>query len=82
MVVEVADSSLAYDRNRKGPYYAKSGIREYWVVDLDGDRLIVMREPGPEGYATVQSLGRGDRVHLTAVPEIQLEVSDMLPPQP
>jgi Uma2 family endonuclease len=45
LLIEVADSSLAYDRGAKLALYARFGIREVWIVDLEGRRLHVFREP-------------------------------------
>ena len=46
LVVEVADSSLIYDRGEKGSLYARSGIQEYWVVNVRDKVLEVYTEPG------------------------------------
>src|SRR5438034_4682131 len=56
LVVEVADSSLAYDREVKIPLYAEAGIREAWVVDLNAETISVYRDPGPEGYREVVTI--------------------------
>lgn len=47
LVIEVAKSSLAFDRKEKATLYAKAGIPEYWIVDLAGRKLEVYRDPGP-----------------------------------
>ena len=51
LVVEVADSSLAYDRDVKLPRYARAGISEVWLVDLTGRRLLIHRRPDAGRYA-------------------------------
>jgi len=48
LVVEVADSSLAYDRGEKSSLYARSGIAEYWIVNVQDRVLEVYREPAPD----------------------------------
>ena len=53
MLIEVADSSLAYDRSTKLRLYAEAGIPEYWVVDCAAEAVDVYRSPGPEGYGEV-----------------------------
>ena len=53
LLVEVADSSLRYDREVKLPRYARAGIPLVWLVDLTGSRLTVHCQPGPHGYAQV-----------------------------
>ena len=45
LLVEVSDSSIAYDRERKLTAYAKAGVREYWIVNLQQDILEVFRQP-------------------------------------
>lgn len=45
MRIEVADSSLAYDREFKGPLYARAGVREYWIINLVDDRIEVYSQP-------------------------------------
>ncbi|CRI66605.1 conserved hypothetical protein [Thiocapsa sp. KS1] len=53
LLAEVADSSLAYDREIKLPRYARAGIPEVWLVDLAGCRLAIHRQPTEDGYAEV-----------------------------
>ena len=52
LVVEVADSSLNFDTNEKRLLYARAAIRDYWVVDINGRRLLVYRDPQGGDYAT------------------------------
>ena len=49
LVIEVAGWSVCLDRHLKGPLYARAGIPEYWIVDLNGERIEVYREPSPDG---------------------------------
>jgi len=78
LLVEVADSSAGYDRRVKAPLYARHGIREYWILDLPGKILEVYRRPGPDGYAEVRHLRRGDSVAPEALPDAVFAVSDLL----
>lgn len=57
LVVEVADSSLAFDCGRKAQVYARAGIAEYWVVDLNGSRVLRHTRPCETGYAALETLG-------------------------
>ena len=59
LVVEVAVSSLSYDRRVKAPLYARAGVPEYWIVDLADEAVERFRDPGPEGYASVERLAAG-----------------------
>jgi Uma2 family endonuclease len=59
LVIEVADSSLATDRNDKLPLYAKAGIAEYWIVNLQDNQLEVYRDPKGSDYLTRTTLQPG-----------------------
>ncbi|YAG13121.1 Putative restriction endonuclease domain-containing protein [Nostoc sp. DSM 114161] len=50
LVIEIADSSLKYDREIKAMAYSKSGIIEYWILDINGRKLYMYRLPSPDGY--------------------------------
>jgi len=78
LVVEVADSSLDFDTNEKRLLYAKAGICEYWVVDINGRRLLVYRDPQAGDYTTRQSLGPADAVSPLAAPTGTVLVTDLL----
>ena len=68
LVVEVAVSSLQRDLGVKSELYARAGVEEYWVLDLDGRRLVVQREPGPRGYGNRAELGATADVTASALP--------------
>jgi Uma2 family endonuclease len=59
LLVEIADSSLAYDRDVKLPLYAAAGIPEAWIVDLATEALLVCRQPSPTGYREIRRRGAG-----------------------
>ncbi|AIE84225.1 hypothetical protein OP10G_0857 [Fimbriimonas ginsengisoli Gsoil 348] len=80
MLIEVSDSSLDRDRRYKVPLYAKAGIREVWLVDVDGRRLEAYREPSPEGYRIVTTLAYTERLAPLFAPGILINVIDLLPP--
>ena len=79
LVVEVADSSLTFDTNEKRLLYARAGLREYWVVDVNGRRLLVYRDPQGGDYATQLALGPADAVAPLAVQAAAVRVTDLLP---
>jgi Uma2 family endonuclease len=79
LVVEVADSSLDFDTHEKRLLYARAGIREYWVVDINGRRLLVYRDPNAGDYATQQAFGSTDTVSPLAAPTATVRVADLLP---
>lgn len=78
LLVEVAQSSLRYDRNRKVPLYARKRIAEVWILAIPERRLEVYREPAGGRYANVVSLAAGDRVAPLAWPDVELDVADIL----
>ena len=79
LIVEVADASLAYDRVRKLAAYARAGIPEYWILDLNGETLEVCREPIGDTYGDRRILKRGDRLAPLAGNGADFEVADILP---
>ena len=78
LVIEVADTSLSYDRDVKAPLYARAGIPEVWLVDLNGASITVHREPGPEGYRSVFLARGNDHLSPQAFPEFMLTADQIL----
>jgi Uma2 family endonuclease len=78
LVVEVMDSSASYDREVKVPLYARFGIPETWLVDLEQGLIEMYRFPGPEGYQQIRTLRRGDRLSPQAFPELIVTVDELL----
>ena len=78
LVIEVSDTTLAYDRDVKVPRYAAAGIPETWVIDLTGERVLVYRQPGADGYEQLTTLTRGGALSPAAFPELALRVDDVL----
>ena len=71
-------SSIATDRDVKGPLYARAGIPDYWIFDLDVDRLLVLREPAADGYRLVQVFTRGQQVAPLFAPDFPVDVASIL----
>ncbi|AEN73521.1 protein of unknown function DUF820 [Rhodothermus marinus SG0.5JP17-172] len=78
LVVEVSETSLAYDREVKVPLYARAGVPEVWVVDVEGRVLWVHRMPEGEAYREVWRLEAGEEVAPETFPEHRLRVQDIL----
>jgi Uma2 family endonuclease len=78
LVIEVADSSLAYDRGVKLPLYAEAGIPEYWIVDLRRRRVLAHRDPEGQSYRNVQIMGRDGTLSPQAFPDVSLPVAELL----
>lgn len=78
IVIEVSDTSLFLDRNMKFPRYAKSGIPEAWLIDIQNERVEIHTEPGNNGYSKVQTYQRGEEFSSVTMPEIKFSVSEIL----
>jgi Uma2 family endonuclease len=79
LIVEVSNTSLAMDRNRKSKAYARTGIGEYWIVDLQHGVLEVRRNPRGDVYETITIVRRGESVAPEAFPNDLFEVEAFLP---
>ena len=73
LLIEVSDSSIGVDRQRKAALYARGGIPEYWVVDLGEQSIHVFREPSASGYRTMESYPPGRRLSPLSVPQSTLD---------
>ncbi len=67
LIVEVADTSLEYDRGTKLPMYARAGIPEVWLVDLRHDIVEVHNDPTAQGYSAVHHARPGEVVPSSLV---------------
>jgi len=83
IVVEVADTTLFFDTTTKAEVYATAGVQDYWVLDVENDRLLVFRDPQPAAgtvaYRTTLTLTAGDTITLLAVPGVTIAVADLIP---
>lgn len=78
LLVEVADSSLAYDRQVKAPLYSRHGIQELWIVDLIHGYVEIYRDPSPEGFRSLHTAQPGDTIHPMAFPDLMVAIVDVL----
>lgn len=78
LLIEVAESSLAFDQNQKLRLYAEHGIPEYWLLNLNDQCLEVYRKPHGDVYAEKTTLYAGDSVTLSQLPDISIQVADIL----
>ncbi len=78
LVVEVAASSLRYDRAVKVPLYASHGIPEFWIVDVAGREIEVLRKPEGDRYADVTCVGVGDMLEPSLLPGAYVSVAAVL----
>jgi Uma2 family endonuclease len=86
LVVEIADSSLALDREHKSSLYARARVPDYWIVNLVDRVLEIYRDPRPDAsasygwaYRSVQSLHAGEHVAPLAAPTARVPIADLLP---
>lgn len=76
LLVEVADSSLSYDRGAKLRAYSRAGINEFWIVNLTENSIDIYRKPGAEGYEETARFRLGQSVAPLAFPDLAVTVSD------
>lgn len=78
LIIEVAESSLARDRDQKQRIYARAGVFEYWIVNVEGRCVEVHREPGSDGYAVREVVGYERSLAPRAFPDVVVEVKRIL----
>jgi len=78
LVIEVADTTLAYDRDIKLPLYARAGIPEAWIVDVAANRIHVYRDPVAGQYASAGTVARGDVVTPLQVKNVTIGVDEIV----
>ena len=76
LAVEVADTTVRFDRLVKARLYARAGIAEFWLLLTGEGSVEVHRGPGPDGYAVVTRHGPGQTVTPLAFPDVAFSVSD------
>lgn len=86
LIVEVADTSLTFDREEKGSLYARARIADYWIVNLVDRVVEVHRDPAPETtapygwrYGSVTTLRAGDVISPLAAQHARIRIADLLP---
>lgn len=77
LLVEVAESSLRYDRTIKRRLYARAGVPEYWIVDCADETVEVHRRPAPDGYGDVSLLSGTASVSLQAFPDVTVTLPEI-----
>jgi len=77
LMIEVSNTSLAYDHGEKAELYASEGIEDYWVVNVVDRVVEVFREPSGDRYQSLQTYKIGESIAVLAFPEILLPVADL-----
>lgn len=78
LIIEVADTTLNYDRNVKLPLYAQHSIPEVWVVDVAANRLEIYREPVDGDYRMHLKPGRDEKIALSALAEVSVDLGALV----
>ena len=79
LLIEVADTSVGFDRRHKLPLYAMHGIPEVCLGDINARHLEIHDMPMAAGYGRVRVFGPGETVSPAAFPNVQIRVSDVIP---
>src|SRR5262245_49782973 len=79
LVIEVADSSLDFDRDIKAPLYARTGIAEFWLVDLQARMVTVFRDPVASGYRSERTAQADETLSPASLPEVTILVREVMP---
>jgi Uma2 family endonuclease len=77
LLVEVSDTTLEFDLGPKAHLYARAGIKEYWVADINTRRIYQHREPGLQGYASVRVFAGTETLSPLAKPEATLPLAEI-----
>ena len=77
LLVEVSDTSIRRDRELKLPLYARAGIQEYWIVDVQGGMVEVYTGPSASRYVSVQRFRGGETVSPSAFPDLRISVNEI-----
>jgi Uma2 family endonuclease len=79
LIVEVSDTSLAFDRFDRGIPYARAGVVQYRLVNIENNTIEDYRDPATDGCQSKQTYKRGDSFLLVAFPELTINTNDFLP---
>ncbi|BAQ66303.1 Uma2 family endonuclease [Geminocystis sp. NIES-3709] len=77
LLIEVADTSIDYDRNIKLPLYAESKIQEVWLIDLNQNFLEIYQNPQKNYYQNIQKLSPENTVNLNNPTEIKIDLQKL-----
>ena len=77
LAIEVAVTSLAYDRGLKARLYARHGVNELWVIDAERRRTFVHSGPGSAGWRTITERGRDEALTLAALPGFSAQLGSI-----
>lgn len=78
LLVEVSDTTLRYDRDKKLPLYAAAGIPEVWIANLEAGNVLIGRDPSKTGCRRVETVAREGVLSPAAFPDLAMPVGDLL----
>jgi Uma2 family endonuclease len=76
-LIEVADSSLRFDREGKVPLYASCDIPETWLVDVNDKAITIFSQPDGTAYQQITTYKSGDSIRLSMFPDVEIALSDL-----
>ena len=79
LLIEVADSTIAKDRNQKARIYGKNRVLEYWILDLQKRQVYVFRQPEEGIYREKFILNSDNSIALQAFPDVAIALNSMFP---
>lgn len=77
LVIEIAETSVAYEREVKLPVYARSGVPEVWLADIAAETVTAHAEPANGVYRNVRTYRRGDSITPLNFPDLWIEVASL-----
>jgi len=80
VILEIADTSLAYDRDVRCPLFARNGVVQFCILNVQDREMEDYRDPGPNGYRSKQTYGENESFNLVAFPKVSVKVKELPPP--
>jgi Uma2 family endonuclease len=77
VLIEVADTTVHYDREVKIPLYARHGIPEVWLIDLQQERVEIYLQPSSDGYRQILRPAKNERIALSLLPDVSILITDL-----
>ena len=77
LLIEVSDTTVRYDREIKVPLYARHGIPEVWLIDLQNKQLEIYRQPSEDGYRQILRPAKDERIAPALLSDASLDLSDL-----
>ncbi|MEB3179886.1 MAG: Uma2 family endonuclease [Nostocaceae cyanobacterium] len=77
LLIEVADTTVKYDKEVKIPLYTEHGIMEVWLVDINEESVEVYREPATDGYQNVRKFVGGESLSIGVFSDVNISVKEI-----